>query len=52
MFHDLTYSYGFTEQAGNFQEYNYGKGGAEGDAIIADVRADGKTNTVRIFKQC
>jgi len=30
--------YGFTEIAGNFQQYNFGKGGEEGDAVIADAQ--------------
>ncbi len=33
--HDLFYNSGFTEAAGNFQTTNFGKGGAEGDAIYA-----------------
>ncbi|KAJ1954068.1 hypothetical protein IWQ62_005849 [Dispira parvispora] len=33
--HDLFYIYGFNEEAGNFQMYNFGKGGREGDALIA-----------------
>lgn len=35
MMHDITYAYGFTEVAGNFQANNYGKGGAAGDYVIA-----------------
>ncbi|KAJ1650620.1 hypothetical protein IWQ61_008627 [Dispira simplex] len=35
MMHDLFYVYGFNEEAGNFQMYNFGKGGKEGDALIA-----------------
>ncbi|KAI9463859.1 Fungalysin metallopeptidase-domain-containing protein [Boletus coccyginus] len=38
MIHDLFYRYGFTETAGNFQQYNFGEGGEEGDAIIADAQ--------------
>ena len=30
--------YGFTEAAGNFQQYNYRRGSAEGDAVIANVQ--------------
>ena len=33
--HDWFYNAGFTEAAGNFQTSNFGKGGAEGDAIYA-----------------
>ncbi|KAH6570731.1 hypothetical protein BASA62_004146 [Batrachochytrium salamandrivorans] len=35
--HDITYQYGFTEQAGNFQKDNFGKGGKGGDAIVVNV---------------
>ncbi|KAF9240844.1 Fungalysin metallopeptidase-domain-containing protein [Melanogaster broomeanus] len=38
MAHDLFYRYGFTEVAGNFQQYNFGKGGAEGDAVITNAQ--------------
>lgn len=37
MLHDITYRFGFDEQAGNFQRNNYGKGGAQND----EVRAEG-----------
>lgn len=30
--------YGFTEVAGNFQQYNFGRGGREGDAVIANAQ--------------
>jgi hypothetical protein len=33
--HDLFYTYGFDEAAGNFQANNYGRGGAAGDALLA-----------------
>ncbi|KAI6127150.1 extracellular elastinolytic metallo proteinase [Pisolithus sp. B1] len=38
MFHDLVYRYGFTEEAGNFQQYNFGRGGAGEDAVIANAQ--------------
>ncbi|KDN38028.1 hypothetical protein RSAG8_09801, partial [Rhizoctonia solani AG-8 WAC10335] len=38
MFHDLLYLYGFDEVSGNFQQYNFGKGGAEGDGVIVDAQ--------------
>ncbi|KAI6021035.1 Fungalysin metallopeptidase-domain-containing protein [Pisolithus marmoratus] len=38
MFHDLVYRYGFTEEAGNFQQYNFGRGGLENDAVIASAQ--------------
>jgi extracellular elastinolytic metalloproteinase len=34
VYHDITYQFGFTEEAGNFQTNNFGKGGLENDAII------------------
>jgi extracellular elastinolytic metalloproteinase len=30
--------YGFDEVAGNFQQYNFGRGGAENDAVIANAQ--------------
>lgn len=36
--HDLSYILGFTEEAGNFQVNNYGKGGVGGDAVIAQAK--------------
>ncbi|KAG8934443.1 Fungalysin/Thermolysin Extracellular metalloproteinase 5 [Tulasnella sp. 418] len=36
--HDLYYRYGFDEVAGNFQQYNFGKGGKENDAVIANAQ--------------
>ncbi|KAJ1303752.1 hypothetical protein OPQ81_008176 [Rhizoctonia solani] len=38
MYHDLLYSYGFDEASGNFQQYNFGKRGEEGDAIVLDAQ--------------
>ncbi|HWQ31572.1 MAG TPA: M36 family metallopeptidase [Blastocatellia bacterium] len=37
-YHDILYSFGFTEAAGNFQIRNFGRGGMEGDAIAGDVQ--------------
>ena len=34
--HDVWYMYGFDEQSGNFQENNYGNGGAGSDYVFAD----------------
>lgn len=34
--HDVTYYYGFDEASGNFQMNNYGNGGAEQDAVVAE----------------
>ena len=36
--HDVTYGYGFTEAAGNFQLNNYGNGGIANDAVNADAQ--------------
>jgi len=35
MMHDIAYSYGFDEVAGNYQSNNYGNGGAEADWVNA-----------------
>ncbi|KAH6589503.1 hypothetical protein BASA50_009996 [Batrachochytrium salamandrivorans] len=42
--HDITYQYGFTEKAGNFQWDNFNKGGKEGDPIIINVQSSKDTN--------
>ncbi|HQU59874.1 MAG TPA: M36 family metallopeptidase, partial [Saprospiraceae bacterium] len=42
--HDFTYAYGFDEQAGNFQQNNYGNGGAGGDYVLAQSQDGGGTN--------
>ena len=44
MVHDLTYQYGFNEQAGNFQVNNYGKGGAGGDDVRCEAQDGSGTN--------
>jgi extracellular elastinolytic metalloproteinase len=38
MVHDLFYRYGFDEVSGNFQQYNFERGGAENDAVIANAQ--------------
>lgn len=38
LLHDLLYVYGFTEQCGNFQGNNFGRGGKGGDAVIANAQ--------------
>lgn len=35
--HDIFYQYGFDEASGNFQDNNYGRGGAGNDALRIDV---------------
>ncbi len=43
-YHDKLYELGFTETAGNFQMTNFGRGGAEGDPVMADVQNGGAGN--------
>ena len=43
-YHDILYSFGFTETAGNFQVRNFNRGGMEGDAIAGDVQDGSGTN--------
>ncbi|KAJ7207957.1 extracellular elastinolytic metallo proteinase, partial [Mycena pura] len=38
MVHDLYYRYGFDEVAGNFQQYNFERGGEGNDAVIANAQ--------------
>ncbi|GJJ14215.1 hypothetical protein Clacol_008477 [Clathrus columnatus] len=38
MVHDLYYRYGFDEVSGNFQQHNFGRGGRDGDAVIANAQ--------------
>ncbi len=42
--HDWLYGTGFDEPAGNFQASNFGRGGAEGDAVRVDVEDSSVTN--------
>ena len=42
--HDILYSCGFTEEAGNFQASNFGRSGFASDAIQADVQDGSGTN--------
>jgi hypothetical protein len=44
MMHDIWYSYGFDEAAGNFQANNYGNGGVGGDYVKAEAQDGGGTN--------
>ena len=43
-YHDILYTFGFTETAGNFQTDNFGLGGAGNDAVQADVQDNAGTN--------
>jgi len=38
MVHDLYYRYGFDEVSGNFQQYNFDRGGKGNDAVIANAQ--------------
>lgn len=38
VFHDIMYQYGFDEISGNFQENNYGNGGAGSDSVNAEAQ--------------
>ncbi len=42
--HDVFYQYGFDEPAGNFQENNFGNGGAGSDSVNAEAQDGGGTN--------
>ncbi|HYD02236.1 MAG TPA: M36 family metallopeptidase [Phycisphaerales bacterium] len=43
-YHDRLYALGFDEPAGNYQNDNFGNGGAGGDRIQADVQDSSSTN--------
>ena len=42
--HDELYRHGFVEGAGNFQENNFGRGGAGSDSVNAEAQDGGSTN--------
>lgn len=42
--HDFAYAYGFDELSGNFQENNYGNGGAGSDYVQAEAQDGSGTN--------
>lgn len=44
MMHDIWYHYGFDEASGNFQDNNYGRGGADDDYVFAEAQDGGGTN--------
>ncbi|MDO6392064.1 T9SS-dependent M36 family metallopeptidase [Pontibacter sp. BT731] len=44
--HDVWYQYGFDEASGNFQLNNYGKGGSQGDPVLAEAQ-DNRNGTSR-----
>ena len=43
--HDEMYKLGFTESAGNFQHFNFGRGGTEGDRISLEIQDSSGTNS-------
>jgi subtilisin-like proprotein convertase family protein len=43
--HDEMYLLGFNEQAGNFQHFNFGRGGLEGDRVSAEIQDSSGTNS-------
>ncbi|KAH6572448.1 hypothetical protein BASA62_003387 [Batrachochytrium salamandrivorans] len=49
LMHDISYQYGFTEQAGNFQKDNFGKGGKGGDAVIVNAIHAYENNGANFF---
>jgi extracellular elastinolytic metalloproteinase len=44
MVHDISYQYGFTEVAGNFQNDNYERGGNGNDRVVINNQASGTNN--------
>ena len=42
--HDEMYRFGFTEQAQNFQHFNFGRGGVEGDRLSLEIQDQSGTN--------
>jgi hypothetical protein len=44
LMHDVWYQYGFDDASGNFQQNNYGRGGAGNDFVIADAYDGSGTN--------
>ncbi|KAF5346161.1 hypothetical protein D9758_009964 [Tetrapyrgos nigripes] len=42
--HDIWYQYGFTENTFNFQQSNFGKGGAQNDRVLVSVQDSSGTN--------
>ena len=47
--HDVLYHYGFDEPAGNFQQNNYGHGGAAGDPVQADAQDGSAVNNAQFL---
>jgi len=49
LLHDIFYAAGFDEVAGNFQEDNFGLGGAENDAVQANAQDGGGYNNANFY---
>ncbi len=49
MMHDILYGFGFDEKAGNFQDYNFGKGGEGNDHVEAQAQDGGGRNNANFF---
>jgi extracellular elastinolytic metalloproteinase len=47
--HDVTYRYGFTEKAFNFQSSNFNRGGRENDGIVVSVHDRSKNNNAFFY---
>ncbi len=47
--HDLLYHVGFTEDAGNFQFRNFGRGGQQNDPVIAEAMDGGGVNNANFL---
>ncbi|KAH6567208.1 hypothetical protein BASA62_006228 [Batrachochytrium salamandrivorans] len=48
--HDISYQYGFTESAGNFQTNNFGKGGQGSDAATINVLNPSNSNDANFLR--
>jgi hypothetical protein len=50
-YHDILYSYGFTEAARNFQNDNFGRGGVAADRVRAEAQDSSGTNNANFNTQ-
>ncbi|NNE25662.1 MAG: hypothetical protein HKN09_02355, partial [Saprospiraceae bacterium] len=49
LIHDIFYKFGFTESGRNFQFNNFGRGGEEGDGLLAQAQDGGGTNNANML---
>jgi hypothetical protein len=49
LMHDVSYQYGFTEAAGNFQKDNLGRGGFGNDFVLAEAQDGGGVNNANFW---